>query len=724
MLKPYKIKYVCARKLNNSVQSTIVYSMRYSLLLILSALAFAAFGQLGAPCLTDEINQEYLDENPDARKSLIQLRQELSQYMENPQHRHAKATKYIIPVVFHVIHQYGDENISKAQIEDQLRVMNEDFSRTNSDRTKTRSIYDGIVADMEIEFKLATIDPNGNCTEGITRTFSTETNEGDEGVKNIVRWPYRDYLNIWVVRNIAREPQNGGTILGYARLPYSTSASTDGIVIRSDRVGTIGTSNSARAGRTMTHEAGHWLGLLHPFQGGCGSSCSNSGDFVCDTPPVDGPSFGCPLGNNTCSNDSPDQLDMVENFMDYANGNCQNAFTKGQRDVCHFYLDRSVNGRASNASSSNITATGVNQTADCAPIADFYIQTGEEFTICQGGTVSFKDWSYNGDIESRVWTFEGGTPSTSTFSDPTVTYNTPGTYKVTLKVTNNKGSDQLTRDAFITVQPAVAENATPVVESLDNDLFGEGFKVDNGGSAFGWQHYTIVSHSGGGCIRANINANTPSNSGFELFTPNYDISELGINPVLSFRTAYARRSNSGTELMIVSASTDCGNSWRSLFGFNAFNGMETASEPTPNWQPSGASDWRTLSVDINRVAGASNVMFRFEAISQGGNPIYIDDISVGKFTLSVDENRLDIPGLQVYPNPSVSGSVNVAFKSYQNSKNKAVILDAVGRQVAQDSGNAQIGETVELNFKDLKSGVYYLHVTSGSLKSVKRIIVQ
>jgi PKD repeat protein len=696
--------------------------MRTILFSLLLGLTTWVFAQNSAPCLTDEINQEYLNAHPEAKESLIKIRQEMAQYMENPQHRHAKATKYVIPVVFHVIHEYGDENISKEQILDQLRVLNEDFSRTNADRVNTRSIWDDRVADMEIEFQLATIDPDGNCTEGITRTYSSETNIGDNNTKDVVRWPYREYLNIWVVRNIAREPESGGTILGYAQLPYATNGTIDGIVIRADRVGTIGTSNAARAGRTLTHEVGHWLGLLHPFQGGCESNCSNRGDYICDTPPVDEPSYGCPTGNNTCSGDSPNEVDMVENFMDYANGNCQNAFTEGQRDVCHYYLERSTNGRALNASTSNLTATGVGKTPNCSPIADFYVDANEEMTICQGGTVKFKDWSYNGDITSRTWEFEGGSPSTTTFENPEVTYDTPGTYKVKLTVGNSNGSNSMERTAFIQVLPAVSENLAPLVEALDDNVFNDGFTADNDGTTFGWGYYTITSYSGDGCLRANITNNTEDNQTFELKTRSYDISQLGDNPVLSFRAAYGRRSSTATELMIVSASTDCGNTWRSLFGFNAFNGMETAATPTPNWQPSSPSDWRTLSVDLSQVSGATNIVFRFEAVSKQGNSIFIDDLSVGKFKLST-ESMDEFYGLNIYPNPTDKGSVTVTFDNHLKEEFEVNLLDATGRLVFTKAGTSKLGHKTEIKIDELCAGIYYLNLQGENRKSVKKIIV-
>ena len=136
-----------------------------------------------------------------------------------------------------------------------MRVLNEDFMRLNPDTVDTRDIFKGVAANCNIQFKLATTDPYGNCTDGITRTVSPLTNGGDEDAKKLIDWDRKKYLNVWVVKSIGR----AANILGYARLPTSRDKVGDGIIILSDYVGTIGTGNSNYMGRTLTHEIGHGL---------------------------------------------------------------------------------------------------------------------------------------------------------------------------------------------------------------------------------------------------------------------------------------------------------------------------------------------------------------------------------------------------------------------------------------------------------------------------------
>ena len=169
-----------------------------------------------------------------------------------------------IPVVVHVVYNTNAENISDAQIFSQMDVLNADFRRTNSDASNTPSVWQNIAADCEIDFCLATIDPNGNPTTGITRTNTNQTSFSisSDNVKyssagGIDPWPQDDYLNIWVC-------DLGGGLLGYATPPSSWTNPEDGVVIGYRYFGTTGVVQAPyNKGRTATHEVGHWLNLDH-----------------------------------------------------------------------------------------------------------------------------------------------------------------------------------------------------------------------------------------------------------------------------------------------------------------------------------------------------------------------------------------------------------------------------------------------------------------------------
>jgi hypothetical protein len=286
------------------------------------------------PCATDELYVARKKANP----QLQLAEQQANETIEATRQIRAKAGSIIyIPVVFHIIHNNGLENISQAQIMNQIKIINEDFRRKegtpgfNTDPTS---------ADVEIEFRLAQFDPNGNKSDGIIRVQSTATTgANDANVKNLSFWDSNRYLNIWVVRDIdlGSGIPVGNIVLGYAQFPWERSfrPTTDGVVVRADQIGVIGLGQVAQGGRTLTHEIGHWLGLFHTFQGGCAggtsANCASAGDGICDTPPVAEASSGCQTTKNSCSNDVPDLIDQVRNYMDYSNGNCMNTFTNGQK---------------------------------------------------------------------------------------------------------------------------------------------------------------------------------------------------------------------------------------------------------------------------------------------------------------------------------------------------------------------------------------------------------
>ncbi len=305
--------------------------------ILFSSFLFAALAiqaQHFIPCATDEYFKQQLINHPEIAAAQKAMNDSAAQQVQQIIRNKAGKVLYV-PVVFHIIHENGAENISQAQIMDQLRIVNEDFRKkagTNGAST------DPLAADMEIEFRLAQYDPNGNKHDGINRIFSTLTNNARDNIKPLSYWDARKYLNIWVVKSIQLSGgTQQGTVLGYAQFPWSLNfqTTTDGIVLRSDQVGTVGSGQSSQAGRTLTHEIGHWLGLYHTFQDGCvggtTSNCASQGDRVCDTPPVAEPSFGCNIGQNSCLNDSPNLPDMVKNYMDYSDGTCLNTYTVGQK---------------------------------------------------------------------------------------------------------------------------------------------------------------------------------------------------------------------------------------------------------------------------------------------------------------------------------------------------------------------------------------------------------
>lgn len=231
-----------------------------------------------------------------------------------------------IPVAVHVVYTAAVANISDAQIQSQIDVLNHDFRKTNPDVNSTPPVFLPLAEDARIEFALATLDPNGAATSGITRTQTQHAAFTDnDDVKSAAKggvdaWATDRYLNIWVC------PLGGG-LLGYAQFPGGPSA-TDGVVILHSAFGTNGTAAAPfHLGRSASHEIGHWLNLRHIW-GDDGTGCNGS-DFVNDTPNAAGPNYGAPaFPHVTCSNGPSGDLFM--NYMDYVDDAAMFMFTQGQ----------------------------------------------------------------------------------------------------------------------------------------------------------------------------------------------------------------------------------------------------------------------------------------------------------------------------------------------------------------------------------------------------------
>jgi PKD repeat protein len=254
-------------------------------------------------CGTDEAIRQLYTAHPELLQAFIDNEQIYNSKI-NAQKGLQSVTVYTIPVVFHVLHQNGAENISDAQIIDGINILNRDFRKLNPDTINITPKFKPLASDISIVFELAKLDPQGNCTNGIDRIYSSKTNYGDDSAK-VNPWPRDKYLNIWTAKAL----QQGWA--GYAYYPSAATGSLvvhDGLMILADYIGSIGTSNVNKS-RTLTHEIGHWLDVGPPWNTtinisiNVGLACGD--DLVFDTPIT--------KGHTTCPNLlTPDC--MIDNF--------------------------------------------------------------------------------------------------------------------------------------------------------------------------------------------------------------------------------------------------------------------------------------------------------------------------------------------------------------------------------------------------------------------------
>jgi hypothetical protein len=289
-------------------------------------------------CGTMEYLENLKSQDPKLEDKMLKNEQAMQNWIKT--HASSKSTKttiITIPVVVHVVYNNSTENISTAQILSAIDIINKDYRRLNADTSATPSVFAALGADCGIEFCLATTDPNGNSTSGITRTATSQTSfsagtytgviYSDDGVKytsqgGIDAWNTSQYLNIWVC--------DINSYNGYATFPGSP-ASSDGVVVDFTRFGNFTAGSTSFMIRTASHEIGHWLNLNHTW-GENWLTTSNCGDDFCnDTPTESAATYGCgtfPYNAFNACNSGPNG-EMYMNFMDYTD--CRNIFTQDQK---------------------------------------------------------------------------------------------------------------------------------------------------------------------------------------------------------------------------------------------------------------------------------------------------------------------------------------------------------------------------------------------------------
>jgi PKD repeat protein len=657
------------------------------------------------PCYFDEYtnNQSILE-----AEEIIQNGVEKLKYLKfdnKAVNNSANEDVKIIPVVVHVLHTGGAENISDEQIESQIKIMNEDYGKIEG------SNGDGAGVDTKVRFCLAKIDPNGNCTNGIVRIYTSLTNHRTYEramLKQLSFWDNEKYMNIYLVKSIS-----GGT-LGYSSFPGGPP-DEDGMVVKSSVFGNIGTASSS-LGRTASHEIGHWFGLYHTFQNGCGDDVCTGGDYVCDTPPQALPSFNCET-LNTCSNDVPDLDDQKENYMNYTPDACKNMFTNGQKLRLQSTLE---NIRTVIWSEENLVATGCDEdyTAPeiCGVVPSFATLTPQ---ICVDGTVAFVDVSLNNPV-SWNWTFEGGTPSSSTLANPEVVYKELGSYRVKLVVSNGESTDSITIENYINVSTPGIGESLPFYEDFESGEFPpKGIIIKNADGGITWNLDSAAAKSGKYSIKINNLINTNYGSSDEIIFPFFDLAtHPEANLYMTFDWAYAKSDQQFSDEMIVQLSTDCGSNFKRIY-YRSGNGLATGPVQTTPFVPD-SSQWKKATINISPYLEERYVQIKIVNITDGGNNLYIDNINIGEPPAGVEySNNGNNDNLMIYPNPA-SEKINLEF--LDNIENRIIkIYNSFGEELF--SKNIGRNRVTSISTENFNSGIYYLEIIENNNSRTRKLII-
>jgi PKD repeat protein len=678
---------------------------KYITLSSLLILAFLTKAQNTEPCFFDKYQRTN-------KKSIATAELEIQNGLNKSKQKllsHNPNLK-IIPVVVHVIHDGGTNNISDSQIQSQIDVLNEDFRK----KIGTNGFGNGI--DTDIEFCLAKKDPQGKCTNGIMRINSPLSNHQTyqrSQLKLLSYWDNLRYINIYVVKSI-----NGSSgILGYSSFPGGP-ANEDGIVIRHDYFGKIGTAASS-LGRTTTHEIGHWFGLYHTFNGGCGIDTCADGDLVCDTPPAANPNFGCPT-INSCSNDIPNVNDQIQNYLDYSDDNCKNMFTNGQKQRMHATL---VSLRNDIWQQWNIDSTGCDSgfvNSNCNVIADFVTLNPN---ICVGNSIVFYNKSQNNPTTYQ-WYFQGGTPSTSAVANPTVTYSAIGNFQVKLVVTNTYGTDSLILNNYVNVTTPPIGQALPYFENFESITFPtNGIVIDNPDGGITWERDTIaVAYQGIASAKVNNLININYGQSDALLLPSFDFTSFVGTPYLNFKWAYAKSDPNYSDELIVLVSKDCGVNWTQVF-YRTGSTMTTGTTQTTPYIPTGSTVWKIANISLSTYTAYPNVIIKIVNVTDGGNNLYIDNINLGSNITGISETESQISDVMIYPNPT-NGAFSIEYLLLKNMDINIVITDILGKEIYTSNSKLQ---SVGLHKQEINSvienGIYNVSIKTADRLINKKIII-
>jgi hypothetical protein len=535
---------------------------RNIIFIFLTLVVLSAFGQekCGTVVYTDYLMQKY----PNYKKERKKVNLQTEKWIKSNQNYNQK-TIITIPVVVHVVWNTNAENISDAQIFSQIDVLNKDYRRTNTDAINTPSVWQSIAADTEIDFCLATVDPNGNPSTGITRTQTSQTsfsisnsNMKSTSTGGIDPWNQDDYLNIWVC-------DLGGGLLGYATPPSSFNNPEDGVVIGYRYFGTTGTVQSPyHKGRTSTHEVGHWLNLDHVWGD---NNCGN--DQVSDTPKQQEENYSCPSfphNANSC-NTSNANGDMFMNYMDYTNDACMNLFTNGQK----IRMISAINQYRPNLLNHNLCSGSTNPTLwNC--INGGCVDPGNGTGTYNSYNICFASCGCTGNNPPILEGFQNGSlPNDWSIDNPDGSE--------TWEINSNYGY-----------------NSSSSI-CIENSIYSANGEYDDLNSPI--MNFSNVN-----------NINLSFDYAYSLWT----------NP---------NSSQVWSDTLIIFVSSDCGLSWQKIWeeaGTDlvtttpVFNGFE--------WFPNSNNDWKSINISLSNYSNQDGIIVKFRNINQYENNLFLDNINI------------------------------------------------------------------------------------------------
>jgi hypothetical protein len=638
-----------------------------------------------------------------------------------------QASTYTIPVVVHIIHN-GEAvgtgtNLSDAQVQSQIDVMNEDYNRLNADASNTPTEFQSVAGSINIQFVLAKQDPFGLYTNGIVRVKGSKTSwtsNDDATFKALSYWRADRYVNIWVLNltdylGYSQFPSPNGTSLQGLNEPDMPHDSiSDGLAIyyKAFGSGNFDLDSQYDKGRTATHEMGHYFGLRHIW--GDNSNCSTTTDYVTDTPPQNASTNGCPTNPQiSCTVHK-----MFQNYMDYTDDPCMNLFTQGQVSRMDIVINNAAR-RKSLLTSPGATPSGTQPLVDIAlavlknagPVL-CVTNPAPQLTIQNKGNTPIQNFKVetvinNGSTISQSFTnadLQPGEEKDFTLNSLSLIV---GTNKLQFTLSNPNGqadnADNNSLQANVIVNQAT--DIIPLRQNFDGN-FSTNWSVVSPGGGTNWMA-TTTNYNKSLEFPAYGNPTTGQQSW--LVSPTLDLSNYTQASVL-FDVSYATRST-GVERLQVLSSEDCGVTYSNIL--YDLKGDEFSSKVSAtSWLPSGTTDWQKQFISLDGLAGKQKVRIAFVVTNENGNNLFLDNLD---FYETDDTNPPIISeNYRIYATTSALEDYQITFNLEDRADVSIFVYNVLGERIAYHQLTNVLNQTFPIDILDHQTGIYILRMRIGS----------
>lgn len=703
------------------------------LLLFVACCTFSSAYTQNNWCGAVQAKQDIINQSPELKIPI----QQMEAYLNALDVTHLEKTRagnYIIPIVFHIIHNYGPENISDDQVRDAVRILNEEYQKRNADTIDVIPIFKPLIANVGFEFRLANKDPEGNCTNGIDRIHSYKTYLGGNQSK-FNSWNRSHYFNVWVVNTLAGD----AGLLAFALPPAAAHYAFywDGVIAEYNAVGSVGAAYVPWAS-TLTHEIGHCMNLSHLWGNTNDPQVACGDDGVQDTPETKGHSTctNADLADDFCN---PGTIENVQNYMEYSF--CDHMFTLGQKDRMIAAITSPTAQRNSLYTAQSHAFAGVDgPRQDCAPRADFNVN--KQFA-CIGNPFSFSNKSFNDTtMTAASWDFSAsGIPATSTsLNNVSVSFATTGWKNISLNVSSNGGSGGAVKSNYVYVADPVGKVVTGQINHFeDENVFNNtwaNFNYYN--NQFKWQHYNLGGYQGGACIRyrgfddrafPQSTVGSAQSDVDELITEAYDLSALTLNNAyLNFYLAGATRASVNADIddsLIIQYSTNCGANWSNLVKLSKTslinNGTINTEFNTNN------AVWMAKTFPLPQAALTNSTFFKLRyRPGDNSNNVYLDNFEINSTPVSVKNISTVGYEFDLVPNPATSFS-SIHINSSENAEAMIIVTNLLGDQICSFTHKVLSGSIHKIELPErvfANKGICFINIQINGKKAVRKLVIQ